>query len=133
MSQRLVKRVLSLLCVVCAVGCTSMEQLNDPTTKWEERSVPISYQQAYRNLRHAFRACPYEYHEAVIFNDIKTAEVDVWHPTMLNTASPLYFGRIVIVAIDASTSMVKTGLISDSEARRNRWHRWAEGDMSCYP
>jgi hypothetical protein len=113
------------------LGCTPVGQLKESDFVWHERTLPIAYQQAFRNVRAGFRSCGDEYVESALFNDIKTGEFDAWHPTMLNSASPIYWGRIIITAIDEKHSRVRVGLTSDSEARRNRWHRWATGDSGC--
>ena len=113
------------------LGCTPVGQLKESDFVWHERTLSISYQQVFRNVRAGFRSCGDEYVESALFDDIKTGEFDAWHPTMLNSASPIYWGRIIITAIDDGHARVRVGLISDSEARKNRWHRWAAGEPGC--
>ena len=113
------------------MACTPVGQIKESDFVWHERTLPIAYQHAFRNVRAGFRSCDTEYFEAALFDDIKKAEFDVWHPTMLGTASPIYWGRIIITAIDDGHSKVRVGSINDSESRKNRWHRWATGDAGC--
>ncbi|OHC66982.1 MAG: hypothetical protein A3H93_18130 [Rhodocyclales bacterium RIFCSPLOWO2_02_FULL_63_24] len=122
-------------------GCTPIGQIKESEYIWQEQQLSMSYQQAYRNIRDAFRSCTDEYAEATMFDDIKTGEFDVYIPGMFNVGkSPTVLGRILAKEIGPGVTSVRAGVIDAFDgpglfgtkgARRARWLRWATGDLNC--
>lgn len=94
-------------------GCAPAPgEITDSQLVWAQKTIPIGYEAAYRNIQDSLRICRSSTQgEGALYHDIKEGRIDLFAPDPLGGKSAWFTGKIIVTSVGENSTEVKAGFV----------------------